>query len=123
MNTNLDISLLKKAATYFLGTHDFTSFANDATKGSAANNPIKTMRRLDVIEKENEVLLEFEADGFLYKMVRNIVGLLIAVSQKKIPLTEINQIFKKKDRCMASAAAPAKGLFLVKAFYETIPLN
>ncbi len=113
----LDLSLLKKAAAKFIGTHDFTSFANSAAEGSAAKNPVRTIKRLDVTEQEGGVRLEFEADGFLYKMVRNIVGMLLDIASGKRPLEDIEKAFEKKDRRFASKAAPPTGLFLVKVLY------
>lgn len=113
----LNISLLKEAAALFLGTHDFTSFANEAHAGSVARNPIRTLYRLDVCPMEEEVRLEFEGNGFLYKMVRNIVGTLIEVASQRLALKDILAIFESKDRRCASPAAPPQGLFLVRVNY------
>jgi len=116
----LDILLLEIATKYFLGTHDFSAFANKQNKGSAKNKPIKTMKRLDLIKNKDEIILEFEASGFLYKMVRNIVGTLLDVATKKIPLEMIEKIFATKDRKKASKPAPAHGLFLVRVNYNNL---
>ncbi len=113
-----DVPLLKKAAQYFIGKHDFTSFSNEAHRGSASRNPIRTLKRLEIIEDHDDILFEFEADGFLYKMVRNIMGTLIDVARGKTPLEEIPQIFEAKDRRIAKATAPPHGLFLVKVLYD-----
>lgn len=113
----LDLSLLKEAANLFVGTHDFTSFANEAHAGSAARNPTRTLYRLDMCILDEEIRLEFEGDGFLYKMVRNIVGTLIDVSSKRLSLNEVMAIFEAKDRRCASRAAPPQGLTLVKVNY------
>ncbi len=113
----LDLNLLREAAQLFLGTHDFTSFANSPTEGSAAKNPVRTIKRLDVVEQEGGFRLEFEADGFLYKMVRNIVGILLDISTGKRPKEDITKAFEVKDRKFTSRAAPPSGLFLVKVQY------
>lgn len=113
----INIRLLHQASTLFLGTHDFTAFANESHRGSAAKNPIRTLFRLDVIEEEGGVRLEFEADGFLYRMVRNIVGTLVDISTGKRPLDDIQKIFSSKDRRQASMAAPPQGLFLMQVNY------
>jgi tRNA pseudouridine38-40 synthase len=119
---SLDLSLLEKATESFLGEHDFTSFANEPSKGSAKNNPIKTLMKLDMKTESNGIRLEFTANGFLYKMVRNITGTLIDISRKKIPISSINYIFQKKDRRYAGTAAQPQGLFLFKVHYnEEIP--
>ena len=113
----LDRALFEKTAHKFVGTHNFTSFANSATEGSAAKNPIRTIYRLDVIPTEHGLRCEFEGNGFLYKMVRNIVGTLVEVAKGKIPLSQIDHLFKVKDRRQTPKAAPAQGLFLVKVIY------
>ena len=63
------------------------------------------------------MLLEFEGNGFLYKMVRNIVGTLIDVATEKIPVEEVQRILLATDRRQAGKAAPACGLFLVEVVY------
>lgn len=112
-----DPRLIVEGAKYFLGTHDFTSFANEAHSGSAARNAVRTVRRLDVIPEEQGVRLEFEADGFLYKMVRNITGILLDLAQGKLEISEISKILRARDRREAGRAAPPHGLFLVKVNY------
>jgi len=114
---NISLPILKQAANVFLGTHDFTSFANEAHKGSAAIDAVRTLHRLDIIEQDGGVRLELEADGFLYKMVRNIVGTLLETATQKRAIAEIPEIFLAKDRRRAGQAAPSKGLFLVKVEY------
>lgn len=113
----IDLKSLQKAIPYFIGTHDFTSFSNEAHAGSAAKDPVRTITRLDCIQEGEAVRLEFEGDGFLYKMVRNIVGTLLEVGAGKRAPTEIPEIFAKKDRRAAGKAAPAQGLFLWKVIY------
>ncbi len=115
----LDIEFLQQACPYFIGTHDFTSFANEASKGSAAKNPIRTLTRLQLIREPGGFRLEFEGDGFLYKMVRNITGTLIQVGRKKIQPQEIPALFEKRDRRYMSMAAPPQGLFLMKVHYSS----
>jgi tRNA pseudouridine38-40 synthase len=113
----IDKKLLQEAICLFPGKHDFTSFANDAHSGAASRDPTRTLYRLDLKETEGGILLEFEGDGFLYKMVRNIVGTLMAVASFKRPIEDIPLIFAAKNRRMASRAAPSHGLFLMKVHY------
>jgi tRNA pseudouridine38-40 synthase len=113
----LDLEKMKEAAKYFIGTHDFTTFANEASKGSAAKNPVRTITRLDICHEPGGIRLEFEGDGFLYKMVRNITGTLLDVARGKITTSSIPQLFEAKDRSLAPPAAPSRGLFLVKVNY------
>lgn len=113
----IDLDKLKEAARCFVGTHDFTSFANSANEGAAAKCAIRTIKRIDVVEEPGGVRLEFEGNGFLYKMVRNITGMLLDVARGKRELAEIEKILRAKDRRLASKAAPAQGLILVEVFY------
>ena len=113
----LDLEKMKRAASYFIGTHDFTTFANEASKGSAAKNPVRTITRLDLCLEPGGLRLEFEGDGFLYKMVRNITGTLLDVARGKITVESIPGLFEAKDRRQASPAAPPHGLFLMKVNY------
>lgn len=114
---SIDRSLLKEAASLFVGTHDFTSFSNEAHRGSASRDPVRTISRLEIIENGDDVTLEFEADGFLYKMVRNIVGTLLDVAKGRLDIGQIPTIFEAKDRRKAGSCAPPQGLFLVKVIY------
>jgi len=114
----MDITLFKKATHHFIGKHNFTSFSNEAHKGSASINAVRNLTRLDIIEFPEEIILEFEANGFLYKMVRNITGTLLDIARGKLPLEQLPEIFAAKARQKAAAAAPAHGLFLMNVIYE-----
>ncbi len=111
----LDLSLLKEGAMVFLGTHDFSAFANVTEK--TKRDGVRTLYRLDVVEQKGGCRLEFEGSGFLYKMVRNITGALLEVGARKMVPNEIRSILASKDRRSAPAAAPAKGLFLMQVLY------
>lgn len=113
----IDLAQMQRAASYFKGTHDFTSFANEAHRGTAAHDPVRTLDRLDIMMELGGVRLEFEGDGFLYKMVRNIVGTLLEVGKGKLQPEDIASILNAKDRRKASQAVPPQGLFLVEVKY------
>ncbi len=110
-------SLLQEGASLFLGTKDFSALANEAHKGAAAKNGIRTIKRLDLVEEPGGIRLEFEANGFLYKMVRNITGTLIDLCAGHLQLEDIEALFSSKDRKKAGRTAPPHGLFLVKVHY------
>jgi tRNA pseudouridine38-40 synthase len=114
---HVDIDLLEKATHYFIGEHDFLGFANAPGHGSVKKTSVRIIRRLDVIRTEHGVRLEFEGNGFLYKMVRNITGMLISVASSKRKIHEIEEVFVSKNRRLAESAAPAQGLFLMRVFY------
>ncbi|NGX31744.1 MAG: tRNA pseudouridine synthase A [Chlamydiae bacterium] len=114
----LDIPLLEKSAKYFIGTHDFTTFTNKPCKNK---DHTRTLYALDVVQQNSLVSLHFLGNGFLYKMVRNITGTLLAIQQGKLTVEDIPQLFEKKDRTHAPMPANAKGLFLKQVFYDEIP--
>ena len=115
----IDLEKLQKAASAFIGTHDFISFANESHKGAAAKDSVRTIKRIDITPTDGGIYLEFEGNGFLYKMVRNITGTLIEAATSKISKEEIDQLLLAKDRKKAGAAAPALGLFLMRVDYES----
>jgi tRNA pseudouridine38-40 synthase len=113
----LSLDLMSQAAKLLLGTHDFKAFANEADEGSASKNSVRTLHRLDLIPEPGGVRLEFEGDGFLYKMVRNITGTLLEIARGKIPLSTLHHILSSKDRKSAGPSAPPHALCLVKVIY------
>lgn len=113
----VDVPLLQEAASCFLGTKDFSAFANEAHRGSASIDAVRTLQRLDVVPESGGVRLELEADGFLYKMVRNITGTLLDICAGHISISAIPEIFDSKNRGAAGKTAPAHGLFLIKVHY------
>lgn len=113
----LDLHLIQEASCFFVGERDFTSFSNESHYHFSSKGAIRILHRLSIGIREEEILFEFEGNGFLYKMVRNIVGALLEVGRGKIGLDSIPQIFLAKDRRAAPAAAPPQGLFLVKVHY------
>lgn len=114
----LDLGLLQSATKYFIGTHDFTAFTNQAHQGPASKNGVRTLYRLSLLEEEGGVRLEFEGDGFLYKMVRNIVGTLIEVARGKIEKDQVPNILHSFDRRQAAMTAPPHGLCLKDVLYR-----
>ena len=113
----LDLERLKEAAALFIGKHNFSAFANEVGKGSAARNPVKTLFRVDVKEEEGGIRIEFEGDGFLYKMVRNMVGQLLSIAKGKATVSSIAELLDGGSRVQCAAAAPPQGLFLVEVAY------
>lgn len=113
-DNRFQLSRLQEGITAFIGTHDFTTFTN---VGGAISNHIRTIERITLHHQEGGIRLEFEGNGFLYKMVRNIVGTLLEVAIGKKDVSVIATLFAAKDRRCAGPAAPAKGLFLVSIAY------
>lgn len=112
----ISTDLLAEAATLFVGTHDFKSFSN---LGSSVKTTVRQLRRLDIVQERGGLRLEFEGGGFLYKMVRNIVGTLLEVASHQRKVADIAELFAAKDRRAVGVCAPAHGLFLMQVKYET----
>ncbi len=106
---------MKEALSFLLGTHDFTSFR---ASGGADMSPVRTMYRSELLDSEGgqfEILLH--GNGFLYHMVRNIVGTLVNVGLGRFTPEDFRDILEAKDRQKASATAPAEGLCLHSVEY------
>lgn len=118
ISSSCDRDLLCKALTLFVGKKDFTSFANENYRGSAFHQPIKTVFSITPFTpKEGVLVIVFKGNGFLYKMVRNLMGTALAVAQKKLPIEEIPKLFAAKDRTLVPPPAAAKGLCLESVEY------
>ncbi len=113
----LDLDKMRQACALFVGERDFASYANEPHTDKPKLDTVRNMLRLDVIDEPGGVRLEYEANGFLYKMARTITGTLLEVGKNKLALEEIEGIFAAKDRRSAAMAAPPHGLFLVHVNY------
>lgn len=111
----LDEGLLNMAAKDFLGTHDFTSFCTD--DGREMGDMRRTITDCRVTREGGMVSFTVAADGFLYNMIRIMVGTLLRIQQGKISPEGIPEIISKKDRQFAGPTAPPCGLYLNKVFY------
>jgi tRNA pseudouridine38-40 synthase len=122
----LDLELLSTAAARFEGTHDFAGFA--ANRGKSANrtgpagddrenDTVRTIRSVRVRRNGSCVAIEFDGDGFLYKMVRLIVGSTVQCALGKSSIKQIDERLDSGRIGSASVAAPAGGLFLVRVRY------
>lgn len=110
----LDLERMKNAAVVLVGRHDFKSFQ---AAGSIVSNTIRTIHFCQLHQAGFLVTILINADGFLYHMVRNIVGSLILVGSGKWPIEKFKSLIDKKDRTLAGPTAPAIGLCLEEVFY------
>jgi tRNA pseudouridine38-40 synthase len=110
----LDVEAMKKASFFLKGTHDFSAFKASSTKKV---NPVKTIYDLSVEKNDEIIKIEVEANGFLYNMVRIIVGTLVYVGLGKIKAGDIPAIIESKDRTKAGITAPPQGLYLIRILY------
>jgi tRNA pseudouridine38-40 synthase len=115
----LDVEAMQVAATSLLGTHDFISFQ---TSGSSRLTTTRTILDLFVERRHSDltdrIIIEVQADGFLYNMVRNIVGTLVEVGKGKQSPAWTTEVLRHRDRRKAGMTAPAQGLFLVSVDYD-----
>jgi len=110
----LRIALMRKAASYVKGRHDFSAFKD---RGDEKENSVRMIKRI-VIKKNKELIrVEIEADGFLRHMIRVIIGTLIDVGRGKISPQRVKSILHSKDRSKAGPTAKALGLTLIRVKY------
>lgn len=110
----LDIDKMNEFCKKIIGTHDFAAFCS---AGSPVETTVRTISECYVKKDGDEVTLTVTADGFLYNMVRIIVGTAVAVSDGRIKVEDIDEVLKTKNREGAGMTAPAHGLFLEKVLY------
>ena len=111
----LDIDKMRQAASYLVGEHDFVSFCNVRTD---VENTVRTITALDILTNGNEITIRITGNGFLYNMVRIIVGTLVRVGRGFYEPEKVKEILEAKDRKAAGVTAPAHGLVLVEIKYE-----
>lgn len=111
----LDVEGMNKAAGCLIGNHDFSSFRS---KFCQAQSPIKTLSKLIITQKDEEIRFYFAAPSFLHNMVRNIVGSLVLVGRHIWSSDTIKKVLEVQRREAAGAKAPACGLYLIKVDYD-----
>ena len=109
----LDLTILRQAAILFVGTHDFAGFA--ANRGKPEGNTVRTIRRITVRQRAALLTLDYEGDGFLYKMVRLLTGSLVRCAQEKASTGWITRLLAGGGK--SHFAAPAEGLYLLRVLY------
>ncbi len=111
----LDISKMEKALKYFEGEHDFKAFK---ASGTSSKNSVRTIYKTNIYKENNRIYIELTGNGFLYNMVRIIVGTLVEVGLGKIEPEKIQDIIKSKKRENAGKTLPPNGLYLVNVEYN-----
>lgn len=110
----LDLDLMREGAAYFIGEMDFSAMA---ATGCVRESMVRTVLRCDVTRAENEVHIDVEGTGFLYRQVRNMVGTLLNVGRCQWPPERVQEILESRDRTKAGPTAPARGLCLMWVKY------
>ena len=109
-----DLSLMKECAQIFVGEHDFKCFC---ASGSSVKTTVRTIYNIDIAEKDGELTFSVCGNGFLYNMVRIIVGTLVGIGEGRIPLENVKKALESGDRTLLGKTLPPKGLTLKKVYY------
>ncbi len=112
---DLDVEKMRKAAGYLIGEHDFVSFCNVRTD---VEDTVRTVTELEILKDGEEITIRISGNGFLYNMVRIIVGTLIRVGRGFYEPEKVKEILEAKDRKAAGVTAPPHGLILAEIRYE-----
>lgn len=115
ISKKLDTDAMKEAIAYIVGTHDFKAF--EGTGSPRSNTTRNVMDAALIYQEQGKLVFNFNADGFLKFMVRNMVGTLVEVGRGKITPNEFKRILLALDRNLAGATAPPHGLFLMEVKY------
>lgn len=110
----LNVPLMRKESRVLLGRHNFKSFR---VTDKREKNPVRTIKKISVRKTAGSIEIDIEANGFLYNMVRSIIGTLIEIGRGKFPPGSMRRILLSKNRKFAGPTAPAKGLCLLKVSY------
>jgi len=113
---DLDLMRMRRAARLLLGEHDFASFTSNPGY-ERPRGTVRTLRRAVIVRRGPELSFRFTANGFLYRMVRNLVGGLIKVGGGRLTVDDFGRILRAKSRSEAPPNAPAHGLYLVSVTY------
>lgn len=110
----LDVAVMRRAARAFVGKHDFRAFGTEVGRKKTT---VRTIRRLKVWREGELVSFEVNGDGFLYNMVRAMIGTLLRVGQGKLPPQDVRRILKEADRVSVGPIVPPNGLCLIAVEY------
>ena len=110
----LDVSLMKEAIKYFEGEHDFKAFK---ASGTSSKSSVRTIYKGEIRREGERIIIELTGNGFLYNMVRIIVGTLVDVGLGKIKPENIKSRIEAENRENAGKTFPAHGLYLLKVEY------
>lgn len=110
----VDVEQMREAGRLLLGRHDFTSFCSAKTE---MEDKVRTIKEITINQEGDMLSFRFIGNGFLYNMVRILVGTLLEIGSGDRNVEEIPELLRKKDRRLAGKTAPAHGLYLWKVFY------
>jgi tRNA pseudouridine38-40 synthase len=112
----LDFEAMTRAAAVLRGRHDFRAFS--ALNGPPKENTVRDLRRFTLMRRGRHVRIEAEADGFMYKMVRSLVGTVVGAGEGRVTEAEITELLETGRRTTKVQTAPPQGLFLARVLYR-----
>ena len=112
----IDVARIRRAAESFVGMHDFSSFA--VAEKDEENSTLVLLERLDIVEDTEVVLFVIEGSHFLWRMVRRLVGVLVAVGVGELDPDKAQSFLGERSGIPARLTAPPSGLFLARVFYR-----
>lgn len=115
---NIDMAAVQEACSYIEGTHDFTTFSS--AKATTKGSKVRTLFQVTCEKQGSEVEFIFRGSGFLYNMVRIIVGVLLDVGQGRRKPEDITALLGKKDRQLVGETVPPQGLYLWNVKYKSL---
>lgn len=113
----LDTAAMQEAGNYLIGEHDFSAFRSAQCE---SKTPMRHLQSLHVLRSNDYIIIEVSANAFLHHMVRNIVGVLLAVGSNAKNPAWVKSVLASKDRRQAAVTADAAGLYLVKVDYPDL---
>lgn len=113
--TPLDVDAMRQAASLLVGRHDFAAF--QAAGSTPVRSTVRHLQRLDIVQDGPRIDIYGKADGFLYHMMRNIVGTLLLVGDGRRPPAWVGEVLASRRRELAGPTAPAHGLCLIRVEY------
>lgn len=111
----LDLELIKQAIPHLLGTHDFTSFCSAKTE---VVDKVRTIHEIEFYEEGDVLVFRFRGNGFLYNMIRILMGTLLEIGNGKLIPSTVPEILQSKDRSAAGRTVPGQGLYLWEVEYK-----
>jgi tRNA pseudouridine38-40 synthase len=111
----LTVVAMRQAARLLKGRHDFAALSANPMR--TVKTTVRTVSRLSVTKRGNLLTIAVAADGFLYKMVRSIVGALVKIGEGRMTVEQLQKLVKAKKRSAQVETAPAHGLFLWQVDY------
>ncbi|MGF1678382.1 MAG: tRNA pseudouridine(38-40) synthase TruA [Candidatus Methylacidiphilales bacterium] len=112
----LDVVRMNQASAFLVGSHDFSAFASNP--GYARETMVRTLFQARWIQRGTLYSFRIRGDGFLYRMVRNVVGALIRVGDGRLEVDGFKELLESRQRSNAPPTAPPQGLCLMKVFYH-----